>query len=131
MAQSAFVPCDFGCINPATGRPCPDGHRKTCDGMKLWHAVKHGNCVEINKVFEHGSVSLNTQNREGNTPLHVAAWHNQRYSARALLKLGADPRTMNNKGETPMDAAIAAGHGRIVTLLQDAIAAAEAADALA
>lgn len=54
--------------------------------------------------------TLGSTDQFGNTPLHAAASFGSRDSVDHLLALGADPNAENLAGETPADAAEAAGH---------------------
>ena len=53
-------------------------------------------------------VDVNAVDRNGNTPLHLAAFQSEDSSARFLLSLGADMEARNLKGETPLHMAVKA-----------------------
>lgn len=44
-------------------------------------------------------------NINGDTPLHMAAYHGQEWAVETLLRLGADGRATNDKGERPFEIA--------------------------
>ena len=50
----------------------------------------------------HGA-DINAQNKNGNTPLHLAAKLNLVNGAFSLLNLGADPQILNNNNQKPTD----------------------------
>ncbi len=64
--------------------------------------------------------NINAQDVGGNTALHYAALHDNRYGIRSLLSDGADINMRNNDGNTPLHVAIQYGHAGIVQALLDA-----------
>lgn len=54
--------------------------------------------------------SLNLQDQEGDTMLHIAAIHGQTESIEALLQSGHDPNIQNRWGDTPLYIAALNGH---------------------
>lgn len=56
---------------------------------------------------------LNACNREGETPLHLAARHGHRSAAEALLELGAATNKHNKYGESPLDYAFDSRHDTV------------------
>ena len=67
---------------------------------------------------------LNIQHTHTHTVLHlllqIAAKHGHREVVVHLLKAGANANAVNNRGGTPLHAAVCAGHLRLVQLLLDA-----------
>jgi ankyrin repeat protein len=62
-------------------------------------------------------VDVNTQNNEGDTPLHDACHDGTTFSAEVLLKAGAAVDKTNRHGETPLHYACYRGCPRLTTLL--------------
>jgi ankyrin repeat protein len=58
-----------------------------------------------------------TQDRWGNTPLHLAATRGHTNSLSLLLELESDPNAKNNKGWTPAHEAAVGGHCDILEIL--------------
>ena len=56
-------------------------------------------------------VSVNAQNGDGFTPLHVAAMWGQEESIRLLMERGADPVISDDDEMTPLDYAKSEGTG--------------------
>ncbi|MFG0333681.1 MAG: ankyrin repeat domain-containing protein [Maioricimonas sp. JB049] len=66
----------------------------------LWIAAIHWP-EDIPKLLA-GGADVNGQNREGDTPLHLAVRFNKPESVRLLLDAGADPNIADSQGETPL-----------------------------
>eukprot|EP01130_Rhizamoeba_saxonica_P001011 TRINITY_DN10888_c0_g1_i1.p1 TRINITY_DN10888_c0_g1~~TRINITY_DN10888_c0_g1_i1.p1 ORF type:complete len:556 (+),score=107.78 TRINITY_DN10888_c0_g1_i1:20-1687(+) len=62
---------------------------------------------------------LNTQNFNGETPLHNACWKGHHAVVKALVALGADLNMQNDHGETPLHWAARNGSERIVRMLMN------------
>ncbi|CAB0030122.1 unnamed protein product [Trichogramma brassicae] len=56
-------------------------------------------------------VQLDIQDNEGNTPLHVATSHGNAEVVKLMLRLGADPNSVNAKGLTPLHIIAKLGRG--------------------
>ena len=65
----------------------------------------------------------------GDTPLHDAAGYGQADFCQMLLRRGANPHVMANKGKTPLQYARARGYPACVTLIEEAEAQLAAQDA--
>ena len=55
----------------------------------MWEACKTGDCAVLGAALQAGA-EVNTQNREGSSPLHRAMYHNRAGAVRLLL---AHPET--------------------------------------
>lgn len=69
--------------------------------------------------------SPHIHNKDGDTPLHIAAGANSMLAAEALLAAGASPLARNLRGETPLDRAVAMGRAAMRHFLSAAIEDAE------
>ena len=47
-------------------------------------------------------VDVSTKNAEGRTALHIATKRNMREVVHLLLRSGAEPKTLNNRGHSPL-----------------------------
>ena len=61
-------------------------------------------------------VSINIQNKYGNTALHEAAEKGHNEVAATLIKAGADLNIQNNEGKTAIQVAMLANHEKIARL---------------
>jgi len=67
-------------------------------------------------LLKHGA-NANAKDREGNTPLHVAAKKENFYFAEFLMANGADPNIENNEGASPFDIAMVSDVKKIIMLM--------------
>ena len=64
-------------------------------------------------IYNPNNVRINLQDKDGNTPLHLASKHGQQNMISLLLKISLSPSILlvaNKKGQTPLHLAAAAGH---------------------
>ena len=64
-------------------------------------------------IYNPNNVRINLQDKDGNTPLHLASGHGQQNMISLLLKISLSPRILliaNKKGQTPLHLAAAFGH---------------------
>jgi len=95
-------------------------HKAAFSPDKLLHDVaSHG--IEykdiINLLLRNGA-KLESQDVNGNTPLHIATISNHRVLVRQLLSRGADVDAKNSAGDSPLDLAIQSGNQTITKLLK-------------
>lgn len=64
-----------------------------------------------------GDDMLDLVDKEGNTPLHIAAEHGHLDCSRLLLETAANPDVMNAQGFTPFAIATARGHHKVSSLI--------------
>ena len=82
----------------------------------LHEAVANGNAEILQYLLKRAiNASVNCRANGGDTPLHIAATHDQRKCAEVLLEYGADIYYTNCNGQTPKQAA--KGTNSVVKLL--------------
>lgn len=71
---------------------------------ELFAAVAAGNAREVKALLDRGA-NANAKERDGNTPLHKAAYDKEKKldCCRALLEKGADANAKNDRGHTPLE----------------------------
>lgn len=84
----------------------------------LTRAVKEKNLVLMSLLIKHGA-SVNYQDADLNTPLHLAVLGSYYEGADMLLHNGADPGIKNSQGKTPGELALAIGNPDIASLLPE------------
>ena len=96
--------CDTDCIEGyLDGGVSPDIKEKTDIGEfpLIYHAVS-ANCKNVIEILiEHGA-NVNSLDREGRTPLHIAVYYSLEGIVRILLRNGADINAEDNSGQTPL-----------------------------
>jgi len=69
---------------------------------KLISAAKDGDLDTVRDLVYVKNVDPNCQDKEGNTPLHMASKNNNLNTVKYLLKNGANVNCQNNDGRTPL-----------------------------
>lgn len=99
----------------ASSRVLPDWVRAQVDGKFLREAVLAGNALvtEVALGILESAVDFGT---EGDTVLHVAAWHGHDAVVKALLENKHAVPDINDmdRGRTPLHLAVEGGHGAVV-----------------
>ncbi|HLJ95338.1 MAG TPA: ankyrin repeat domain-containing protein [Gemmataceae bacterium] len=85
---------------------------------KLFQAVEAGEVREAAATLAAGA-DPNEQNYDGQTPLHLAAWHGHDKLARLLLRRAAHADTRSILQLTPLHLAAAKGHAALARLRID------------
>lgn len=92
--------------------------RRESDGMSCLHvAALRANGSIFAELLKCEGLSINTQDKMGETALLVCAKRGWHEGAKMLLEKKADPNAANEKGLTPMVAAATRGHAKVVQLL--------------
>ena len=85
------------------------------EGM-LFYAARYGDTIRVEELLK--EVNVNTVDKDGRTPLCVAAWNGQLDVVKLLLKsIGIDVNKSDMVGRTPLHLASHRGHGEIVKVL--------------
>ena len=72
------------------------------EGWDLFRAASDTTIADIVRALIARGDDLNTRDKNGFTPLHVAAWRNSLEVARMLIEKGADIEAKDNDGGTPL-----------------------------
>uniref|UniRef100_A0A2S2PZ11 ARF GTPase-activating protein GIT2 n=1 Tax=Sipha flava TaxID=143950 RepID=A0A2S2PZ11_9HEMI len=87
--------------------------------QQLHSSVRTSNLETSLRILAQGADSNYYHPEKGNYPLHVAAKSGQLLQIELLLTYGADPRVIDNKGNTPATCAKLSGHKDIEERLND------------
>jgi hypothetical protein len=68
----------------------------------IFEAVENGNISYVKKILGEHPELVNSQNDNGNYPLHLAARNGIREIIELLIDNGADCNSKDNTGETPL-----------------------------
>ena len=63
------------------------------------------------------TVSIDSQDVDGDTPLHVMLWRDDTHGALVLIESGADVNAVGDMGETPLHIAIRKKNAKVATAL--------------
>ena len=75
-------------------------------GMDSWHLKEHpGRVIRLAERLLESGAEINAQNKDHETPLHLASRLRLHEMARFLLKHGAKVDVMNSEGKTPLQLA--------------------------
>ena len=83
---------------------------------RLMRASEEGDAESVEMLLKKGA-NPNYRNKDGRTPLHIAAYHGHADVAELLIKNGADINARDNDGWTPLHDAAYKGRGEVVRLL--------------
>jgi len=74
----------------------------------------------VRLLLRRGVSTINEQDTDGRTALHVAAQGDDEEMVETLMKHGADPKVVDNQGLDALYCAVEMGHEEIVEMLLDA-----------
>jgi ankyrin repeat protein len=87
-------------------------------GQTALHLAVRQDVIEIVSLYAQRGVCLNIANRDGDTPLHYAAFWGRPRSAKILLEAGADSEMKNHLGNTAKDDALSEEHKDVLFILE-------------
>jgi ankyrin repeat protein len=88
----------------------------------LYVAIRTRKKSMVRLLLRRGVSTINEQDTNGRTALHVAAQAGDEEMVETLVKHGADPKVVDNQGLDALYCAVEMGHEEIVDMLLDAIA---------
>lgn len=80
---------------------------------KLLIAVEKGSVEEVEKLIQEGA-EVNSQDNDGKTPLHKAAWRGNSTVVENLIEKGADVNSKDKNDKTPLYEAAWRNHLTVV-----------------
>lgn len=83
---------------------------------RLFDMSRRGSLESLLPYLDAG-IPLNMRNSTGDTFLMLSSYHNHPQLVHELLRRGADPSILNDKGQSPLAGAVFKGHTEIVKLL--------------
>lgn len=85
----------------------------------MYGADVNARCKRPKEMIKNNlTLSIRPQSVDGDTPLHVAANHNQRAAVLRLLSWGADPTLLNAENMTPIQVAQNSGNLELADLIK-------------
>lgn len=99
---------DLSCLYPS--------QKTTETPLILWPAARSGDVERVKSIIS-GGADVNSKNKEGLTPLHVAAVRGQEAVVKLLIEQDADINTKTEDGQTLLHHVAREGHVNIVKLL--------------
>lgn len=84
---------------------------------EIHDAAKEGNVERIKALIKTNREVVSSQDHNGNTPLHIAAYYGSRDGAALLITNGANVNARNTWGETPLHFASWTGRKEVAELL--------------
>jgi ankyrin repeat protein len=89
----------------------------------LYFAIREGDQYPeiVSLLLKHGA-DVNIRSRDGNTPLHLAAYSDEMIEiVKILLDSGADPKILNKRQKSPLDIANEINQTEIASILKKAL----------
>jgi ankyrin repeat protein len=92
-------------------------NQTTSNAQQLRSAVIKGNVEQIHQLLLKDQTGLNAPEKNGTTPLHVAAIYGYSSVVRVLFKYGANVNAPAKNGTTPLHVAAICGNSSVVEVL--------------
>ena len=106
--------------NSKTPVDCPHTGIHGFDRTALHLACAHGRLNAAKYLINEKQADVNKQDRDGNTPLHLATMNNSILVVNTLLEMKCEAMKKNVKGETALKIALSMEHYDIVFLIREA-----------
>ena len=106
--------------NSKTPVDCPHTGIHGFDRTALHLACAHGRLNAAKYLINEKQADVNKQDRDGNTPLHLATMNNSILVVNTLLEMKCEAMKKNLKGETALKIALKMEHYDIVFLIREA-----------
>lgn len=108
-----------------------DAHVKSAGGDNLLNVmVKRYDRVEMLQKIPNLELSINEQDQEGRTALHLAAMHNRKNITLFLMHHGAKTSLLDRSGKTPVEVARQFGLDELAEIIDGAVLALKEKDIL-
>ena len=88
---------------------------------KIFDLAREGSTAALAQYVEAG-VPANLTNHKGDTLLMLAAYHGHADTAAMLLRRGADPDVLNDRGQSVVAGAVFKDHEEVVRVLYEGVA---------
>lgn len=105
--------------NSKTPVDCPHTGVHGFDRTALHLACAYGRVAAAKYLIEKQKADINKPDRDGNTPLHLAAMNNSILVVNTLLEMNCQPNESNVQGETPLSIALKMEFYDIVFLIRE------------
>jgi hypothetical protein len=95
--------------------------------LDIFSIIMHSYCDEIQEreqvisILTKTSTKIDIQDKDGKTPLHIAALERREKVVSLLIQVGAKIDIKDKTNKTPLDIAAEKGHENVVSLLQGVI----------
>jgi len=114
-------------VDPVAEAPQPEPPTTKAPDISIWDATYQGNIEAVKQHLAAGT-DVNAKNRDGVTPLHLAALEGHKEIAELLIAADADVNAKDNRGGTPLHFAASQGWKESAELLITAGAEVNAKD---
>ena len=104
---------------PTCKRKETSGSAKSRTGRALHLVASNGKrTADVEQMLANGA-DVNSKDKSGMTPLHIACFFGHIGTVQVLIRYGADVNAVDDKGETPLHLAAEGGWPEVIQLLLD------------